>query len=151
MLGVVAVVASCGGGSVTAATTGGGDAPVTKAQFVKKGDQICRLNYTEREKVLFEYLEKVKKEGGAPPLAKQEELLVTRILPIFKEESQELDELPLPTSETRNAKAILKALAAAIAAVESHPGVAVRNGMSVLFAHVEALAHAYGFEYCGRS
>lgn len=151
LLSVVAVVAGCGGGNSTAATVGGSDASLTKAQFVKKGDQICKSNYSEREKVLFEYLAKAKKEGGPPPLAEQEQLLVVRILPIFKEESEELDELPLPSKEPQKATAVLTALESAITAVEAHPGVAVRKGMSVLFARAEALAHAYGFEYCGRS
>lgn len=147
LLGVVAVLAGCGGGS---STSNGSEASLTKAQFVKKGDQICERNYTRREQVLAGYLAKAEKEGQLP-LAKQEEVLVDQIMPIFREESEQLNELGLPTSETQKAEEILKGLEAAIAAVESEPDVALTKGTRVQFAAVENLAHSYGFEFCGRS
>jgi hypothetical protein len=72
-------------------------------------------------------------------------------MPIFREESEELNALGLPTTETQKAKAILKALKKSIAAVEAEPHVAVTKGTKVQFGPAEKLAHAYGFEYCGRS
>jgi hypothetical protein len=152
LLGVIAVVAGCGGGGgSTDATTGGGDASLTKAEFVKQGDLICQTNYTKRGRVLAAYLAKAKEQGAAPPMAQQEALLVNRILPFFQEESEELNELGLPTSDAKKAEAVLRALEEAIAAVEAEPDVAVRKGTAVQFARAEHLAHSYGFEYCGRS
>lgn len=152
LLGIVAVVAGCGsGGSSTDATPGGADASLTKAQFVKQGDQICRRNYTKREKLLVGYLAKAKREGAPPPEAVQEEVLVDQVMPIFREESEELNELGLPTKETEKAEAVLRALEGAIAAVESEPDVAIKQGTKVQFARAEKLAHSYGFEFCGRS
>jgi hypothetical protein len=151
LLAFLAFVSGCGGGGGTNVTSDSGDASLTKAQFVKKGDQICRRNYTKREQVLLGYLVKAQEAGAPPPQAKQEEVLITRILPIFREESEELDKLGLPTTETKKAEAILQALESAIAAVESEPAAALREGTGVQFAQAEKLARSFGFAYCGRS
>jgi hypothetical protein len=147
--GIVAVLMGCGGGGST--TNEGGDASLSKAQFVSKGDQICELNYTKRERVLSGYLAKAEREGGQLPLARQEKVLVDQIMPIFQEESEQLNGLGLPTTETQKAEAILEGLEAAIAAVESEPDVALEEGTAVQFGAVEKLARSYGFEFCGRS
>lgn len=147
LLSVATVAAGCGGNG----TSEDGHILLTKAQFVAKGDRICQRNYAKRGRVLLGYLAKAERRGAPLPQAQQEVLLVNRIMPIFREESEELDELSLPTNEAHRAETILAALDAAIAAVESEPEVAVKKGTAVQFARVEGLARSYGFKYCGRS
>lgn len=142
-------LAVIGCGSDDESTT---ESRISKAAFVKSGDQICRENYSKRGRVLVSLNEKyVKGKKELPSQALQEELLVERVMPIFREQSEELNELPLPKTGTKEAKQILSGLEEAIEGVEANPARSIKQGTGVEFAEVEALAQDYGFQYCGRS
>ncbi len=129
-----------------------GEATLTKAAFIKRGDTICQDNYSKRTEHLEQLNnEYVKGQAKPPSQSLQEKLLVSEVMPIFKEESEELNDLPLPEEEAAQAKKVLEALEGAIADVEANPAQALARGTGVQFREVETLAKDYGFRYCGRS
>lgn len=119
-----------------------------KALYVEKGDRICEANYAKRTQLIEQLRQNWKK---LPPLEKQEEILVDQIMPIFWEESEELNALPLPEEGAEEAKTILTSLEDSIRGVEANPAKSVRKGSVVEFRDTEQLAKEYGFESCGRS
>ncbi len=127
------------------------EASLTKAEFVKQGDKICKDNYAKREKFLLGYVEDIKASGKQPPQAEQEDILVNELMPIFREQSEELSEIGLPETETGQAEKILAAIEGAIEKVEQEPDVAIKQGTGVQFAEAEKMAAEFGFKYCGRS
>jgi hypothetical protein len=145
-LGVAGCGSSGGDTSGDSSTT-----TVTKVVFIKQGDQICKDNYSKRTKLLTVLGTKYFKDKKPPPQAVQEEILVDKIMPVFHEESEELNDLPLPAEGGKEAEAILTGLEDAIAAVEANPAKSLKLGSEVEFSDVEKLAHEYGFEWCGRS
>jgi hypothetical protein len=143
------IAGGCGGSDEAAGETEG--ATVTKTVFIKQGDRICKGNYSKRTKLLTVLGIKYFKDRKPPPQAVQEKILVNEIMPIFQEESEELNDLPLPEEGSKEAEAILRGIEDAIAAVEANPARSLKNGTEVEFSDVEKLAHEYGFEWCGRS
>ena len=142
-------LASCGDSDE--ATGESAEATVTKVVFIKQGDQICKDNYSKRTKLLTALGTKYFKDKKPPPQSVQEEILVKQVMPVFQEESDELNDLPLPAEGGKEAEAILTGLEDAIAAVEANPARSLKQGTEVEFSDVEKLAHDYGFEWCGRS
>jgi hypothetical protein len=140
-----------GCGDSDEATGEEGDTTVTKAVFIKQGDRICKDNYSKRGALITKLSKKYFKDQKPPPQAVQEKILVNQIMPVFQEESEELNDLPLPEEGSKEAEAILTGLEDAIAAVEANPARSLKLGSEVEFSDVEKLAQEYGFEWCGRS
>jgi hypothetical protein len=149
LLGLILVSAGCG--SSNEATGDSGSPTVAKVFFIKRADQICEDNYDKRGALLVRLHNELFKGNKPPPQAKQEEILVQQIMPIFREESDELNDLPLPQEETEKATQILRSLEQSIESVEASPAQSLRNGTAVAFHNTEQLAQAFGFEWCGRS
>ncbi len=122
-----------------------------KAVYIQKGDRICQANYAKRTQLLTQLSKKYSGGKNLPPLARQEEILVNRVMPIFWEESKELNELPLPEKGAKEAEEILAGLEKSIEGVEADPAKSLSEGTGVEFKEVEKLAQEYGFEWCGRS
>jgi hypothetical protein len=126
--------------------------PVAKAVFIKQGDRICKDNYSKRTQRLTRLSNEFFGNGKKPPpQAQQEDILVNQLMPIFWEESEELNELPLPEEGTQEAEEILARIEGAIKAVEANPARSLKRGTGVEFRQAEELAHDFGFEWCGRS
>jgi len=126
-------------------------AGLPKAVYIQKGDRICQANYAKRGQLLTRLGKKFSGGKDLPPLARQEDILVNQVMPIFWEESKELNELPLPKEGTKEAEEILGDLEKSIESVEANPARSLKEGTEVEFEEVEQLAHEYGFEWCGRS
>jgi hypothetical protein len=146
LLGLILSLLGCGsGGDET-------EEGLTKAVFIKRGDKICQDNYSKRTQRLTQLNnEYVKNQAKPPSQSLQETLLVSEVMPIFQEEAEELDDLPLPDQEAAQAQKIIRALEEAIKGVEANPGQAIARGTGVQFREAEELAKAFGFQYCGRS
>jgi len=125
--------------------------PVVKALYIDKGDRICQDNYAKRTKLLTRLSRELSKKNNLPSRAEQEEILVKQIMPIFWEESKELNDLPLPKEDAKEAEQILAELEQSIEDVEAHPARSLSRGTGVEFKDVERHAQKYGFEWCGRS
>jgi hypothetical protein len=141
--------AACGSSDDDAADAG---ATNSKTAFIEEGDQICQDNYTKRTQLLTQLNDElIKGKKKPPPMAQQEDILVNRVMPIFWEESEELNGVPLPADGTAAAEKILTALEDSIEAVEANPGKSIEQGTGVEFREAEQLAKEFGFVWCGRS
>jgi hypothetical protein len=151
VVALLAFVCQGCGGSDNEDAEAANNTAVAKAIYVEKGDQICKSNYAKRTQVLTQLRKKYPGSKNLPPIARQEDILVKQIMPIFWEESEELNDLPLPNEGADEAEKILAALEKSIEGVEADPARSLREGTGIEFESTEQLAQDYGYEWCGRS
>lgn len=120
--GIGVVVAALTIGAFAAGCGDGGDstasASVTKAQFVKKATAIC----ADRKKRWEAKVASAKKEFEAEDASLDEEgaeeLVSSSLLPLMKEELEELEDLGAPAGDEEKVSKILEARSEAIAKIE---------------------------------
>jgi len=138
---LIAIAAiGCGGGDST-------EEALTKAQFIKRGDEICQAAQTKKEKAIQGLAEELSQEGKELEDLGQAELnhvYSTLALPPVKKASIELDELGSPAEDGR-AEKLVRSLAAAVKALEENPGLAFKE---VPYVKWDKRAYDYGFRVC---
>jgi hypothetical protein len=146
LLAMAAVVlVSCGGSGETDATSTVAGRPLTKVQFVKKGNQICQRGLEEKEDALLAAGEKLSPAQQEAPSKKTFETLVGAVLPSLNGILSRLGELAPPEGEVDTVEGILARYDAAMEKVESTPQLLVRNEP---FAGADSQASGYGLAYC---
>jgi ABC-type Fe3+-hydroxamate transport system substrate-binding protein len=137
------LIAGCGGGGEETADA---NETLTKAEFIKQGDEICKEVGRQRE----EQMEKFGKENGftlETANKKQLEELVTEVaIQTLRQQTEKFRALGLPVGEEEEAEAIIVAWESATKEVESNPGIAVVEDP---LDAADALARDYGFKFCG--
>jgi hypothetical protein len=157
---------SAGGGSGSSATesstAGGGDSsggdsssggeaasgkPLTKAEFISKGDAICAevpQEYNEKLTAMEKEAEKEKK-----PKPTTAESNVEAAVPPLYVAIEKLEELGPPKGDEAEIEAIISALESAAEGVEAKPSSEL-TGPKSPFAEFQKLSTAYGFKGCSQ-
>jgi hypothetical protein len=159
-LALAALAAGCGGGGgsegsdSTAADSGGSDtngAPaLTKAEFIKQGDEICTKNVAKFAKAVTEFMNDNGIDPNAGPSQEQEEELLSEVvLPQFREEAEELDALGPPKGEEQEVEEIISGVEEIVAEGEEDPSTV--TGSDDPFADVNQKAKDFGFKVCSQS
>jgi hypothetical protein len=107
-----AFVAACGSGSGSSSSTE--TSALTKAQFIKEADVICR-------KADEEQLEYLSREGKAKPKPGLEELIVNVSVPPAEKEIKAIEELSAPNGDEREVEAIIREFRQAVKKTEENP------------------------------
>jgi hypothetical protein len=142
LVALAAVVAGCGSGGDTTDET----VTLTKTEFIKQGDAICKKSNDESEKEAEEFakdndfsLEKASKE-------QLEEAVSAVLVPSLERQAEELDALGAPEGDEDEVEAIIVSLEDATAEVEDDPGVVFQGEV---LKKPSKLAEDYGFKVCG--
>jgi hypothetical protein len=128
----------------------GGDSPeaaLTKAQFIKRGDAICHAAQKEKTEAVNAWSQEDVNRPKTLADWNVKGLLhfyVTVVLPPIKKASEELSALSPPSGDAKAEKPI-KALTAAVRAVEAKPIRAIKEAP---YARADRLAKAYGLGAC---
>ena len=139
IVGIVAVafapvISGCGGG--------GGDS-LTKAEFAKKADEICRRGESERA----EAIQAVSQEfSGKKITAADQEKVVLKALPSYEKEAERIAELGAPEGAEKKAEALVEAMEEAAENVKADPGTATTG--SIPFKKANELAEDIGAKGC---
>lgn len=128
------VVSGCGGG--------GGDS-LTKAEFAKKADEICRRGESERAEVIKAAGQKF---SGKKVTAADQEQLILEALPSYEKAAQKIKELGAPEGEEKKAEALVEAMEEAAENVKADPGTATTG--SIPFKKANELAEEIGAKGC---
>jgi hypothetical protein len=133
-------VSGCGSGG------SGEEAPtaLTKAQFLSKGDQICKKRVKEKDEALQVGLERFSKEGNQPSKQSREELAESA-LPMIRQISSELSELPPPAKDSAEVEAMISKFEAGVKQAEANPLILTETDPMKPAADA---ARAYGFKAC---
>lgn len=144
LVALAALVAGCGGGDDTTDET---TVTLTKTEFIKQGDAICKEANEDNEAEAEEYAEE---NGFTLEKASKEELeeaVGDVLVPSLERQADELSELGAPEGDEEQVEEIIVALEDATAEIEDDPG-AVFSGKTL--DKPEKLAGAYGFKVCGQ-
>jgi hypothetical protein len=143
-LAAVAIVAGCGSSGSGSIST----VELTKAAFIRQGDEICEKTDKRQSAALKAYLKEHPKAQSSK--AGQEELVKSVGLPLIQTEVDELAALGAPSADEQKIEAILKGIEKAVAAGEAKPGSLLTIAGSP-FAAVDKLAGEYGFKACNNA
>jgi hypothetical protein len=143
LVALAALIAGCGGGddSTTDETV-----TLTKTEFIKQGDAICKKGNDQSEKEAEEFAEE---NGFTLEKASKdqiEEAVVEVLVPNLNRQAQELDELGAPEGDEEQAEEIIVSLEKAAGEIEDEPS-AVFEGKALK--EPGNLADEYGFKVCG--
>ena len=123
--------------------------PLTKAEFIKQGDAICRKADKEQEIGVATYPKKhssinLNSEEG-------EETMVLKVgLPPIMTAAEELEELEPPSGDEAKIDAIIVGLRQGVEEGRKDP-IAITEGTSNPFSRADRLAAAYGFKDCSEA
>ncbi|HET8955489.1 MAG TPA: hypothetical protein VFN18_07515 [Solirubrobacterales bacterium] len=144
MLALAVLVAGCGGGDET---TDSATVTLTKTEFIKQGDTICKeaneANETEAEEFAEENgftLEKASKD-------QLEEAVAEVLVPSLNQQAEELDALGAPEGDEDKVEEIVVALEDATGEIEDDPSLVFEEKT---LEKPNQLAEAYGFKVCGQ-
>ncbi len=119
--------------------------PLSKAQFIKSGDDVCR----QGNQLVTEAVTRVLPSAAVTPTAAQLAQLAGAIVPIYRQELQSIRALVPPKSAKSKIKKMLDSFAAGIKAVQSHPELLLNPTTNRSIATSAKLARSYGFVVCG--
>lgn len=144
---VALVAAGCG--SSDDSTTDSGEA-LTKAEFVKQGNAICKEGNDKIESE-FEQLaeEKNLKENQKPPQAVLDEAAETILVPGIGKQIEELRALGNPEGDDGEVEDLLTGAEEALEEAEEDPSVLTEDEDSGPFVQVNKEAREYGLTVCG--
>jgi hypothetical protein len=145
LVALAALVAGCGGGDDTTDET----VTLTKTEFIKQGDAICKEGNKEIQEGFEEYAEENDLPQNKEPSTEQGiEITETVILPGVQQQAEEIRELGAPEGDEDQVDELLTSLEDAVAEGEEDPELLFK-GETDPFGEVNELAVDYGFKVCG--
>jgi hypothetical protein len=137
-----ALVAGCGGGDETTDET----VTLTKAEFIKQGDAICKDGNSQSEKEAEEFAEENDFELGKATEEQLEEAISEVLVSNLRRQIDELDALEAPEGDEDQVEEIIVSLEGAADEIAEDPAVAFGNEV---LKEPSELAEDYGFKVCG--
>jgi hypothetical protein len=142
LVALAALIAGCGGGDSTTDET----VTLTKTEFIKQGDAICKEGNDRSEKEAEEFAEENGFKLEKASKDQIEEAVSEVLVPNLNQQAEELGELGAPEGDEEQIEKIVVSLEKAAGEIEDEPG-AIFEG-KVLKGPSE-LADDYGFKVCG--
>jgi hypothetical protein len=149
LVGIALVVTACGvsGDDSSSRASGDSSGTPTKAEFIKRADQICEQVDDTQKAALRSFF------ANHPNLAEtqsvNEELVQVIGVPPLQAEARQWDALPVPAGDEEEIQAIMDGMKEAVEKAEDDPSVLanLKTGAGP-FAVVGKLAREYGFKAC---
>jgi hypothetical protein len=142
LVALAAVVTGCGGGGDTTEAT----VTLTKTEFIKQGDAICKKGNEESEKEAEEFAEDNDFELEKASKEQLEEAVSEVLVPSLERQTEELGALGAPEGDEDKVEAIIVSLEDATGEIEDDPGLVFQDGV---LKKPSQLADSYGFKVCG--
>jgi hypothetical protein len=132
----------------TARTANAG--PLTKAELIKRGDEICAKADQRIDFQAPGYREAHEKElSKLSPIAAEEKMIRIFLFPSIRRQVRELEALEPPVGEEKKIQAIITAIDVGMRKAVKEPYIVSQEVFGKYpFVEVEELAQAYGFEEC---
>jgi hypothetical protein len=144
VLAAVVVMAGCGsgGGSDTAVA----ESSISKAQYVKQAEAVCKKGNEELEADFAAFVRE-KEDVKTPHESDYVELFEKVLEPNISTEIEELHELDVPQGDASKVEAILSAREESLTIAEAEPKEVIENSKKV-FGKASSLADEYGLKDC---
>jgi hypothetical protein len=144
VMAIAIVVAGCGSSDDTTETT----AELTKVEFIKQGDAICKKGSDQIEEEVDTFAEENDVDTENPSKEDQEEVIAEVVTPSLQTQADELGQLGAPSGEEDEVAAIIEALEAGAEELENDPASLLTEGAGPLD-EANQLATEFGFKECG--
>jgi hypothetical protein len=146
---VAGLAGGCGGddGTDTATTATAAGAPLTKAEFVARANEIC-LATSEQISAAGARL-RTARPGKLPPEKQIEAFLSDTSLPAYDAMLGRLRDLTPPKRDEKTIDAFIGSLAGAIDTAKANPARYAKTSAADPFDDANARAKAYGMKACG--
>ena len=142
LVALAALVAGCGGSDDTTDET----VTLTKAEFIKQGDAICKEANEENETEAEEFAEENDFKLEKASKEQLEEAVAEVLVPSLNKQVEELDALGAPEGDEEQVEEIIVSLEDVAAEVEDDSSLVFEEKT---LEKPSQLANAYGFEVCG--
>jgi len=124
---------------------GNGDRPLTKAEYIKQGDGICRAANRELNREGEDYFEGLTSEAARDRIV---EFSTQIAIPNVQGQIDDLRALQAPEGDEKTVTAIYDAADDAITELEQRPEQIIQEDLPA-FREANRLAQEYGFKVCG--
>ena len=138
-----ALIAGCGSSSSNDSTT---TVTITKAEFLKKGNAICKQGNKEISAAGNKIF-----SSGKPSQAQIEKFATDILIPSVQKQVDDIRALGAPAGDEAQVKAITDAAQQGIDAMKKDPSTVTQSDKTGPFAQANKLANAYGLTVCGSS
>jgi hypothetical protein len=146
-IAAVLVIGGCGNDDRADVTVETGS--LSKAQFIKRADKICRESIYKMQLAGGAFLRTV--EGSKTPFEKEQEeapkLIDKVVVPQFEKQIKEISSLGAPDGDEEKVVAILNAIGEGLDDAEAEPIEFVNDSNAM--GKSKRLGEAYGFSECG--
>lgn len=135
-------------GALLFAACGDSEPTLTKAEFVKQADAICRKGETKKAEGFEKFVLKAKAGPGNPlTIAQQGELATDVMLPPIREMVEGIDDLKGPEGEEEEADAIVDEVESVVGDLEDNP-LPLATAKGDPFDKAAKLSEDFGFKQC---
>lgn len=142
LVALAALVAGCGGGDETTDET----VTLTKAEFIKQGDAICKEANEENETEAEEFAEENDFTLEKASEEQLEEAVAEVLVPSLNQQVEELDALGAPEGDEEQVEEIVVSLEDVAGEIEDDPSLVFEEKT---LEKPAKLASSYGFKVCG--
>ena|ERR1051325_1385826 len=147
---VALFLAGCGGGQSSSSATAAQTGPLTKAEFIKKADEVCRKADVTQTNEGRRYRRVHAKElAKLAPIPREEKLIVAIILPSIRQQMRAMGALDAPKGEKEKIQSFVAGIEAGLKKAKKHPySVEPEVPSQNPFLSVNEAMIRYGFAYC---
>ncbi len=145
-IALAAAVVGCGGGDDS---TDSSAAALTKAEFIKQADKVCKEGEESLEAEGEEFAEENDIDIENPTDEQKEEVVVEVVGPALHKQGEELAALGAPEGEEEAVEAIVDALEGGADEIESDPAILIEGKDNPPLEEASDLAGEYGLTECG--
>ena len=136
-------IAGCGGGDASSSTTT--SPPLSKVEFIRRADALCRTGNEAAAAAAGEIFTTVE-----PPTGAALQQFAEAIVPALQKQVDGIAALSPPAGDEDQVQAIVDAVQEGIDKVEADPSLLAQSAGSVNpFARANTLAKQYGLKVCG--
>lgn len=146
LVAIAVIAAGCGSSDDGTDET---SAELTKVEFIKAGDAICKKGSEQIEEEADAYAKENDVDTRNPSKDDQEEVIATVVVPSLQAQADELSELGAPSGEEDDVAAIITALETGAEEIADDPASLMEAGGGPL-GKANELANEFGFEECGQ-
>lgn len=148
VMAIAIVAAGCGSSSDDSTSTT--VVVLTKTEFIKQGDAICKKGSESLSQEAEDFADENNIDTSKPTEKQQEEVIETVVGPALQAQAEELRELGAPDGEEAKTGAIFDALETGAEELEDNPGALLKSGGEGPLDKSRELATEFGFKECGQ-
>ena len=146
LVALAAIVAGCGGDDDEAGETTATTEALTKAEFIRQGDAICKKANSQNRAEAEDFADENGFELEKASDEQLEEAISAVLVPSLNQQAEDVEALGAPAGDEERVEEIIASLEDAAGRIEDEPSSAFEGEP---LREASRLAEDYGFKVCG--